>query len=372
MAMQPTAVAECGVTDFLERILDKGMVIHADLIVSLAGVPLVGVSLKAAIAGMETMLKYGMLVDWDEKTRDWERKERDTSRKGKVPLLDGEEVLVKAFGAHWYSRGIYRNWRPGQLYVTDRRVLLWRALPAEVLLDIPYELMRGMAAHRRMNVAGKETEYLHILLKDGEVAGIQPADFSAVKEAIERRMKTLGLKLERCPTIPLPDEGAGRFLAPGEGVTHCGRMWHLMRVPSSGSAAPHKWKPGHLCLTNRRLYWYHDFDGRLKWEVPIDSLIHATCRTDNVSGALKGKQVLSVLYTSDSENRVACFSGQMVEMKNWEDALSDIIRQRDDTLPDDWETCPRCEKKASRLVLLRESCPSCGWTSPRVRRAVHG
>jgi hypothetical protein len=80
MGIQPTAATECGVTDLLERILDKGLVIHADLLISLAGVPLIGVSLKAALAGMDTMLKYGMLTDWDTETRDWARKEREKSR----------------------------------------------------------------------------------------------------------------------------------------------------------------------------------------------------------------------------------------------------------------------------------------------------
>jgi hypothetical protein len=47
--------------DLLDRVLDKGLVLDADLIISLAGVPLIAVSLRAAIAGVETMAKYGMM-----------------------------------------------------------------------------------------------------------------------------------------------------------------------------------------------------------------------------------------------------------------------------------------------------------------------
>lgn len=62
--------------DLLDRVLDKGLVIYADVMVSVAGVPLIGVNLRAALAGMETMLKYGVMVDWDEKCRAWEREHR--------------------------------------------------------------------------------------------------------------------------------------------------------------------------------------------------------------------------------------------------------------------------------------------------------
>lgn len=370
MGMQPTAATECGVTDLLERILDKGLVIHADLLISLAGVPLLGVSLKAALAGMETMLKYGMLTDWDEKTRDWARKEREKSRKATGVLIDGEEVLVKMFGSHWYSRGIYRSWRPGHLYVTDRRVLLWRAQPGEVLLDVPYELIKGMVMERKINIAKKETDYLYILLKDGKVAQLHPTDASVVKEAIEKRMKALGLDLEEKPTIPPVDEDAAKLLTPGEGVTRCGKMWHLMTLPSLGRTTSDQWKPGHLYLTNKRLYWYYDFDGKVAWETPRDSLVHATAQLKDQGGMLKEKEVLSVLYKNSSGNKVACFSGVPVEMKDWEDALSDVIRQQSEPLPEDWESCPQCGEKEPREKLLKEGCSVCGWISPRLRRKV--
>ncbi|NQT48284.1 MAG: gas vesicle protein [Chloroflexi bacterium] len=368
--MQPTAAAECGITDLLERILDKGLVVQADLMISLAGVPLVGVTLKAAIAGMETMLKYGMLADWDEKARDWARREREAPRRAMGVLAEGEGVLLKTFGSHWYSRGIYRNWRPGHLYVTDRRVLLWRSQPIEVLIDIPYELIKGMAVERKLNLARKETDYLHMLLKYGEVARLHLSDVPAAKEAIEKSMKALGLKPERYPTIPPVDEGAARFLSPGEGVTHCGRMWQLTTRPSPGAIASDNWRPGHLYLTNRRLYWYHDFNGQAAWEIPRDSLVHVTIRLKDLGGMLNEKQVLSVLYKTRSGNKVACFSGAPPDMKDWEDALSDIIRQHSEPLAEDWESCPLCGEKAPRDTLLKEGCPVCGWVSPRLRRKI--
>lgn len=61
--MQPTRTGRAGIVDLLDRILDKGLILNADLIISLAGVPLIAVSLRAAIAGVETMQRYGMMKE---------------------------------------------------------------------------------------------------------------------------------------------------------------------------------------------------------------------------------------------------------------------------------------------------------------------
>jgi len=56
--------------DLLDRCLNKGIILNADVIISVAGVPLIGISLKAAIASIETMLDYGMMEAWDKSTKD--------------------------------------------------------------------------------------------------------------------------------------------------------------------------------------------------------------------------------------------------------------------------------------------------------------
>ncbi len=55
--------------DLLDRVLDRGLVINADIIISLAGVPLIGINLRAALAGMETMVQYGLMEEWDHRIR---------------------------------------------------------------------------------------------------------------------------------------------------------------------------------------------------------------------------------------------------------------------------------------------------------------
>ena len=61
--------------DLLDRVLDRGLFLRADLVISVAGIPLIGATLSLAVAGTETMLKYGVMSDWDKEIRALPRKE---------------------------------------------------------------------------------------------------------------------------------------------------------------------------------------------------------------------------------------------------------------------------------------------------------
>ena len=67
--MQSVARPRATVVDLLDRILDRGLILDADILISLAGVPLIGIKLRVALAGMETMVRYGLMQDWDESVR---------------------------------------------------------------------------------------------------------------------------------------------------------------------------------------------------------------------------------------------------------------------------------------------------------------
>ena len=49
-----------GLADAIDRILDKGLVINADIAISVAGVELLGIKIRAALASFETAAKYGL------------------------------------------------------------------------------------------------------------------------------------------------------------------------------------------------------------------------------------------------------------------------------------------------------------------------
>lgn len=49
------------VVDLLDVVLRDGIVVEADVIITVADVALVGITLRAALAGMTTMARYGLL-----------------------------------------------------------------------------------------------------------------------------------------------------------------------------------------------------------------------------------------------------------------------------------------------------------------------
>ncbi len=67
--MEPVRMSHGTLVDLLDRILDRGVVLQADVIITLGEIPLVGINLRAAVAGMETMLRYGFMADWDQAIR---------------------------------------------------------------------------------------------------------------------------------------------------------------------------------------------------------------------------------------------------------------------------------------------------------------
>jgi len=96
--IEPVARPHATLVELLDRVLDRGVVINADIIISLAGVPLIGVNLRAALAGMETMVKYGVMKEWDQKIRTQSLQESNKSAEGslsakeEVPIATGRDV----------------------------------------------------------------------------------------------------------------------------------------------------------------------------------------------------------------------------------------------------------------------------------------
>ncbi len=95
MTVDALAAPEGALVDLLDRVLDRGLVIQADIVISLAGVPLIGINLRAALAGMETMVKYGLMQEWDQRIRARELPMRETPQ----PLVRAEIPLETVFQA---------------------------------------------------------------------------------------------------------------------------------------------------------------------------------------------------------------------------------------------------------------------------------
>lgn len=60
MTLEPTRDRGDALADVIDAVLDKGLVINADIMVSLAGVELLGIKVRAALASFETAARYGL------------------------------------------------------------------------------------------------------------------------------------------------------------------------------------------------------------------------------------------------------------------------------------------------------------------------
>ncbi len=181
-AMEPTRDLRATLPDLLDVLLDKGVYLDLDLIVTVADIPLIGVNLRAAIAGIETMLEHGMMRRWDEQTREWVR--RSLARR--VPLEADEDVVARTAGGHRQEEP-YVTWRPGTVYLTSRRLMVWRAEPRELLWQVSLDQVTDVALRSERSVGGEDRDRLAVTTSAGTtlISVSAPARFeSLVREQV--------------------------------------------------------------------------------------------------------------------------------------------------------------------------------------------
>ena len=313
--MEATRVRQATIDDLLERVLDKGIVLNADLIIGVAGIPLIGINLRAAIASVETMIEYGFMQAWDEELREYAA--RELQRK-KLALAPGEAILLDMFGSHWYSDGIYRAWRPGRLYLTDRRLILYRQEPAEVLFQTPLAEIQDLMVNEETYFTGIRRDLLYLSLATGEVASLYAEDIGGLKSALEEKMAAMG----RVPAgnfIPfLRDREVGVVIK--ERTVADGKMWY--QVPSTGILGS-TWRPGWLYLTVERLLWWSDFDRRVGLEIPLGRIRGISLDTRDLGSVLNKREVLTIVYQNQQGQEEALFSGEM--LPQWQRQIKEQV-----------------------------------------------
>lgn len=67
--MKPTNTESHAIVDVLDVLLRDGAMVQADVLITVADVPLVAINLRAAVAGLTTMREYGFFEGWDVETR---------------------------------------------------------------------------------------------------------------------------------------------------------------------------------------------------------------------------------------------------------------------------------------------------------------
>jgi hypothetical protein len=103
------------VVDLLDVLLRDGAMIQADIIVTVADVPLIGINLRAAVAGMATMREYGFFEDWDAATR--------TQAVGEQRAATRREKFVprEESGTHGEAQATLASTRPKPPDQSERR-----------------------------------------------------------------------------------------------------------------------------------------------------------------------------------------------------------------------------------------------------------
>ncbi len=74
MPLEAERDGSAALSDVIDRILDKGLVINADILVSVGGVELLDLRIRAALASFETAARYGLEfpAGVDQKTPAWQ------------------------------------------------------------------------------------------------------------------------------------------------------------------------------------------------------------------------------------------------------------------------------------------------------------
>jgi len=189
--LEPTR--DGALVDLIDRILVKGVILHADIVISVSGVPLIGINLKAAIAGMTTMLDYGMMEAWDEEIRRYALENSEEE----APLGDNEKMIFKTLGSHYYSdTSLTGTWRPGYLYLTNKRIFLFRKKPGKILFEVPLEKIRG--------IKGEEEEKILLLIENersnGDVAVLRTGEIGELKRRIEEMVEDIHRTVKVSPS----------------------------------------------------------------------------------------------------------------------------------------------------------------------------
>lgn len=191
--MEPENHTKATLVDLLDRILDKGLVIHADLVVSVAGIPLIGLNLKAALAGMETMVKYGMLKDLDESMR---AREREARQQKEVLLPNGEEVLFSAHGGWYCSEGLHPAWRYGHLYLTRERLFVYQHPFERMLFEVPLKAVARFGVPEEAACEETEIRELHLVMVDGRIEKLRSGEAPRLQECLAQRVDA-GVSLDK-------------------------------------------------------------------------------------------------------------------------------------------------------------------------------
>lgn len=309
--MEPQRESRATMTDLIERVMDKGVVVKLDLVIGMAGIPLIGISLHAAIAAVETMLQYGMLEAWDSQPRAIENHEAEWRQ---LALRPGEQVQVDLYGSYHETQGIWHVWRPGRLLLTDQRLLLIRPLPQEILFAVEVSAIAGVGRVPRENVAGGRGDITCLALEDGTLAALYTAETDVLEACLTGRLHGLGRTVKELSAADVGSLGLGAAAA--------GQLWHHW-LPGDGQA---QWKSGWAVLTADELTWRADVGPGVLLRVPLTQIGNVAVERREL-GNLGARDVLVVSHGAGGRPAEALFTGE--DISDWPAAIRRVAYRGD-------------------------------------------
>lgn len=276
-ALSPTRDPQVTVVDLLEVLLDRGVHLNLDLIITVADIPLIGVNLRATVAGLETMLEYGMMRSWDERTRAWvrERVARD------LDLADGEEIVAKMPGGHHHDDDLHPRWRPGHLYLTSRRLVAFRRDPREILWQTDLRAITAVTLRTEPAIGGEERVRLHVDTAGGTTTVLSAHAPDRLRDLLAARGAAGAVP--GAPPLPPAPAGDGPLLE--------GSAWF-----SEQQIGHPVWRGGTATLDRTRgLTWQGGLDRRPAVRVAPEMLTGVT--VEDGDGPTAGTRVIAVAAT---------------------------------------------------------------------------
>jgi hypothetical protein len=209
--MEANRDRQATLVDLLDRVLEKGLVLHADVIITVSGIPLIGLKLSAILASVETMIQYGIWADWDCAIRAAATDEDRRRKTDEQRFLRGEKPVLRLLCSYQQQTGSSGvPWRPGMLYMTGSRLVFLERTSLAILFESEFAHLSGFSLQEG-NTERTTIPSLDLILKDGTVISLRSHDVLVLVEKIGREMKQRDLTFT---TKEVPKPGKNEVSAP--------------------------------------------------------------------------------------------------------------------------------------------------------------
>jgi hypothetical protein len=207
--------------DLLDRVLEKGLVLHADVIISVSGIPLIGLKLSALLASVDTMIQYGIWEDWDCAIRTAAREEDRKRLHQEQQCLNGEYPVFRSLCSCRLQPLAGEPWKSGTLFLTGSRIICTDRSAQAILFESALCHLSGFFLHEA-KTAETALQHLDLVQDNGTIIALRSPDAAALVGGIGKKLQEQNLAWAELETCPFPGNAdpariRGPFLVPGAG-----------------------------------------------------------------------------------------------------------------------------------------------------------